>query len=127
VTGERSFSEVLQDIGRNLQEIVGSEVRLAKVEVRAEAAQAASSALWLGTGVVGAVGASMFLLWAAAYGLAAIMPMWGATLTVAAVTGGLAGLSILKGVRHFKRIQPVPERTVETLKENLEWMKQSGN
>ena len=44
---DRTFSAVLQDILRNLQEIVRSEVRLAKVEIRDEALQAGSSALWI--------------------------------------------------------------------------------
>jgi hypothetical protein len=37
--GDRSLSDVLQDIIRNVQEIVRSEVRLAKTEIREEAAK----------------------------------------------------------------------------------------
>ena len=33
---------------------------------------------------------------------------------------------ILIGVRKFKRLRPIPERTVQTIKENVEWMKQSA-
>lgn len=124
MNGDRQFSDVLQDIVRNLQEIVRSEVRLAKAEVRADAAQALSSGLWISIGAVGALASGIFLLWTVAYGLATMMSMWAATLIVGVVMGALAGVLIMTGIRKFKRINPVPERTVETLKENLEWMKQ---
>ena len=38
---ERSLADILRDIMRNLQEIVRSEVRLAKTEIADEAARAA--------------------------------------------------------------------------------------
>ena len=122
---DRTFSDVLQDILRNLQEIVRSEVRLAKAEIRDEAVQAGSSALWVAAGAVAALCAWMFLSWTAVYALAAFMSMWAATLAVAVTLAIVAGVLLVIGVRRFKRIQPIPARTVETLKENLEWMKQS--
>ena len=39
---ERSVSDVFQDILRNLQEMVRSEIRLAKVEIRGEVKRARS-------------------------------------------------------------------------------------
>ena len=122
---DRTFSDVLQDILRNLQEIVRSEVRLAKAEIRDEAVQAGSSALWVAAGAVAALCAWMFLSWTAVYALAVFMSMWAATLAVAVTLAIVAGVLLVIGVRRFKRIQPIPARTVETLKENLEWMKQS--
>ena len=122
---DRTFSDVLQDILRNLQEIVRSEVRLAKAEIRDEAVQAGSSALWVAAGAVAALCAWMFLSWTAVYALAAFMSMWAATLAVAVTLAIVAGVLLVIGMRRFKRIQPIPARTVETLKENLEWMKQS--
>ena len=116
---------VLQDILRNLQEIVRSEVRLAKAEIRDEAVQAGSSALWVAAGAVAALCAWMFLSWTAVYALAVFMSMWAATLAVAVTLAIVAGVLLVIGVRRFKRMQPIPARTVETLKENLEWMKQS--
>jgi apolipoprotein N-acyltransferase len=120
----RAVSQVLQDILRNLQEIVRSEVRLAKIEIRDELKQAAVSGAWIVAGAVGAVSAWIFLLWTVAYALATTLSMWAATLLVALVTAFVAALLILGGIRRAKRIQPVPERTMESVKENLEWMKQ---
>jgi acyl-CoA reductase-like NAD-dependent aldehyde dehydrogenase len=124
VIEERSVSEVLQDIIRNVQDILRSEVRLAKAEIRQEATQAASSALWVAFGLVGVLSAWMFLLWTAAYALAAILPMWAATLVIAVAMAGAGSVLIAAGLRRFTRVTPMPERTIESLKENLQWMKQ---
>jgi uncharacterized membrane protein YqjE len=123
VAEERSVSDVLQDIVRNLQDMVRSEIRLAKVEIREEARRAISSGIWIAVGTVGAVSAWIFLLWTLAYALATRMPMWAATLVVAVVMAAAAAVLIMVGIRSAKRIQPIPERTVESVKENLEWMK----
>ena len=121
---ERSVSEVFQDILRNLQEMVRSEIRLAKVEIRVEMKQAVSSAAWLAAGGVAAMSAWIFLLWTLAYALATRMSMWAATLIVALLMAAAAAVLITSGLRRAKRIHPIPERTVESVKENLEWMKQ---
>ena len=121
---ERSVSDVLQDILRDVQEILRSEVRLAKAEIRQEATRAAASALWVAVGVVGVVSAWIFLLWTAAYALATILPMWAATLAVTVAMAGVGSVLIAVGLRRLRRISPMPERAIESFKENLEWMKQ---
>ena len=121
---ERSVSDVFQDILRNLQEMVRSEIRLAKVEIRGEVKRAVSSGVWIAAGGVAAMSAWIFLLWALAYGLATRMSMWAATLIVALVMAAAAATLLMSGIRRAKRIRPIPERTVESVKENLEWMKQ---
>ena len=124
MNGERSVADVLQDILRNLQEIVRSEMRLAKVEIREEARQAVSSGIWIAAGLVGALSAWSFLLWTVAYLLATRMSIWAATLLVAGVLACVAAVLIFGGIRRVKHVQPIPEQTVESIKENLEWMKQ---
>jgi hypothetical protein len=124
VAEERSVSDVFQDILRNLQEMVRSEIRLAKVEIRGEMKQAVSSTVWIAAGGVAAMSAWIFLLWTLANALATRMSMWAATLIVALVMAAAAAVLITSGLRRAKRLNPIPERTVASVKENLEWMKQ---
>ena len=124
MAADRSVTDVLQDILRNVQDILRSEVRLAKAEIRQEATQAATAALWMTIGVVGLLSAWMFLLWTAVYLLATVLPIWAATLLTAVAMAGVVGVVITAGLRRFARIKPMPERTIESLQENLEWMKQ---
>ncbi len=125
MTGDRSVADVLHDVVRNLQDIVRSEVRLAKAEIRQEATQAVSAGAWLAASVVAAVSAWMCLVWTAVYGLAIYMSIWVATLVVAVVMAAMAAGLLLTGLRKLRRIPSIPERTIETLKENLEWLRKS--
>lgn len=120
---ERAFSDVLQDILRNLQEIIRSEVRLARAEIRDDAKQAAASAVWLVAGAIGALSAWAFLLWTVAFALSTQMSMWMATLLVAVVMACAAAVLIPAGLRRMKRINPMPERTIASIKENVEWLR----
>jgi uncharacterized membrane protein YqjE len=121
---DRSLSDVLQDVIRNVQEIVRSEVRLAKAEIREEAAKTKSATLLLGAGAVTAIFATLFLLLMIVHALALVMPSWAAALIVGAALAVVAGVTLPAGIRRFKLIHPTPERTVETIKENVEWAKQ---
>lgn len=124
MAGDRSLSDVLQDILANVQEILRSEIRLARTEIREEATRAVSSVLWLAAGAVVALSSWIFLLWTVAYALAAVVPMWAATLITAAAMTMTGAALIGVGFRRIKRVTPVPERTIDSLKENLEWIKQ---
>jgi uncharacterized membrane protein YqjE len=121
---DRSLSEVLQDVMRNVQEIVRSEVRLAKTEIREEAVKAKSATLLLGAGAVTAIFAILFLLLMIAHALALVMPSWAAALIVGAALAVVASVMLTAGIQRFKQIHPTPARTVETIKENVEWAKQ---
>jgi len=118
--GDRSLSDVWQDILGNVNEIVRSEVRLAKIRIQEEVAKAKSSALLLGAGMAAAVFATLFLLLMIVYALALIMPSWAAALIVAATLAVVASLMLTAGLRRFKQIHPLPERTIENIKENIE-------
>jgi hypothetical protein len=60
-TQERSISDVLQDIVGNIQEIIRSEVRLAKGELRDESIKVKAAAPLLVIGAVGGLLAAFFL------------------------------------------------------------------
>ena len=121
---DRSFSELLHDIIRNVQEIVRSEVRLAKIEIREEAVKTKASLVLLGAGALTGFFAILFPLLMIASALALVMANWAAALVVGAALAVAAGVMLMGGVKSFQRIHPTPQRTVETIKENIEWAKQ---
>jgi len=67
-TTEAPFAKLVEEAFANVQDIIRSEVRLAKAEARQEAAKAARAAAVLGAGAVVALFALGFLLWSAVYG-----------------------------------------------------------
>ena len=123
---DRPLSDVLQDILGSLQEIIRAEVRLAKVELTDDAKHVAVSSLWLVAGAVCGSAALSFGLWSGAYGLGHVMPMWGATLIVALVMAVVTTVTAVTGLHKLRQVRPGPERTIATVKENLEWMKRSS-
>jgi uncharacterized membrane protein YqjE len=118
---ERPMAEVFRDIIGNVQEMVRSEVRLARVEIRDEASKTARAGAMLAAGAVLAMIAGVFLLVCLAQLLDLIMPDWAAALVVALALGIPAAILISKGRDRLK--VPVPEKTIENVKENVEWMK----
>lgn len=121
----RPLAAVLQDIVSTVQDIVGSEVRLAKAEIRQEVMKARSASLLIGTGIMSAIFTAFFLLATIAYALSLLMPAWAATLSVTIAVGIAAALTIRAGLRRFSTVHVVP-KTMASLKGNLEWAKQQS-
>jgi Putative Actinobacterial Holin-X, holin superfamily III len=126
VRQDRSLADVFQDIVRNVQEIIRAEIILAKTEVREEVSKAVSSLAWTIVGGLSGILSVIFVLWTAAYALGLVWPMWVATLVVAGVlTLSAIGLLMI-GIRRLRQLHPTPERTVQTIKENVAWVRQSS-
>jgi uncharacterized membrane protein YqjE len=120
---QRSVPEVLQDIVGNLQEIIRSEFRLAKTEVKEEASRAAKPVAALGAGLVLGFYGIGFLLLASVYGLSMVMAGWLAALIVGAVLAVVAMGLISSSSKKLKRVNPTPNKTMRSIEENVQWAK----
>ncbi|MDP9337283.1 MAG: phage holin family protein [Acidobacteriota bacterium] len=121
--GGRTVPEVLQDIVGNIQEIIRSEFQLAKAEVKQEVAKAKSPLLMSVMG--GALGlyALGFLLLTGMLAMATVMAMWMAALIIGAVLAVASVALLSAGSARLKHVHAVPERTIESIKENVQWTK----
>ena len=123
MSSERSISDVLTDIVRNIQDIVRSEIRLAKTEVAEDWQKVRAGGVLLGIGaVLGAYGA-FFVLLCVVNVLSQVMPSWAAALVVGVVLAVLAVVLISSGSAKLRRARNPAPRTVATLKENVQWAK----
>jgi uncharacterized membrane protein YqjE len=120
---QRSVPEVLQDIVGNLQEIIRSEFRLAKTEIKEEASKAARPAAMFGAGLLFSFYALGFLLLAIVYGLSVVMASWLAALIVGALLAMVAAGLMNSSGKKLKRVNPTPEKTIQSLEENVQWGK----
>jgi uncharacterized membrane protein YqjE len=118
---ERPMTEIFRDIVGNVQEMVRSEVRLARVELREEASKTARAGAMLAAGGVLAIIAAVFLLVCIMQLLDLVMPDWAAAMVMALALGIPAAIMVSKGRQRLH--VPVPEKTIENVKENVEWMK----
>src|SRR5689334_6196871 len=118
---DRSVSELLQDIVANVQQIIRSEVLLAKTEVKEEALQASKAARYLGIGGAAALYGVGFLLLFCVYALATAIAAWAAALIVGIVLSIIAAVLLKIGVTRIKQVSPTPQRTIQSVKENVRW------
>ena len=119
----RSVGELLGEVTSDLSKLMRQEVALAKVEMKEEAVKAGkASGLLGGAGAVGYL-VLVFLSLALMFALDEVMPIgWAAVLT-AVVLGIVAAVLFVIGRNRLKQVNPKPEQTVETLKEDVQWAK----
>lgn len=121
--GETTIGELIGDISTDLSDLFRKEVELAKVELRAEAAKAGKAAGMLGVAGFAGYLAVVLLSFAAVFGLATVMDMGWAALIVAVVWAVAGAALFVAGRNRLKTVAPMPRRTVDTLKEDAQWLK----
>jgi len=126
VKTERPITEVMRDIVRDIQDIIRSETKLGQIELRQEAVKAARAGAMLGAGALLASYALGFLLLAAVFALTLALPAWLAALIVCAGTTVMALVCLWFGRARWQLVHPAPTRTIETVKENVEWIRQQS-
>lgn len=117
----KPLSGLLRDVLTDLQEIVRSEVRLARAEVREEAGKAANAGKLSAAGAVFALYAGGFLLLAIVRLLDTQLATWLSALLVAVATGILGAALFAAGRKRLKDVKAKPEKTIDSVKENLQW------
>ncbi len=122
---ERSIAELLRQLSEQTATLVRQELDLAKAELTVKGKQAG-----LGAGMFG--GAGVFGLYAVGaltacviLALSLAVTAWLAALIVAAIYGAIAGGLALTGKSKVQQaVPPMPERTVESVKDDVESTKQ---
>jgi uncharacterized membrane protein YqjE len=119
----KSIGQLIGDVSDDLSRLFRQEVELAKVELRTEATKAGKAAGMLGGAGVAAHMAALLLSLAVVFALGAVMPLGWAALIVAVVWGIVAAVLYSSGRARMRTVSPVPKQTVETLKEDAQWLK----
>ena len=118
---EPSLGKLVGEIGTDLSTLFRQEVALAKAEIRQEAAKAGKAAGMLGGAGFAGYMVALLVTLAVVFGLGNVMdPAW-AALIVAAVWAVAGGVLFARGRERMREVNPTPEQTVETLKEDVRW------
>lgn len=121
---EQSMGELFRQLSDDMSTLVRQELRLAQAEVTEKGKRAGIGAgMFGGAGLMGVMAlATLSACLIAA--LAEALDVWLAALIVTVVYAAIAGLLALRGREHMqKAAPPVPEQTVETVKEDVQWAK----
>lgn len=119
----QSVGSLVSGLTSDLSTLMRQELELAKVELRQEATKTGKAAgLFGGAGLAGwmvALFASMALMWT----LGAAMPLGWAALIVTVLWAIAAAVMFTQARAKMRAVRPVPEQTVQTLKEDVQWAK----
>jgi uncharacterized membrane protein YqjE len=124
----RSFAELLRDIAHGSADLLRGEMRLARLELTTLTTNVARGTAFVALGAVllllgGLSLAAGLVLLVGDQWLARDM-YWLAALIVLVLTAAIAAWFLRKGTAELSPSHLAPDQTLETLKEDKEWLKQ---
>ena len=121
---EKPMGEIAGELTRDLSLLVRQELELAKAEMKEKGKTAVPGLEMLGAAGAAALMAAGALTACAVLVLAIFLPSWLAALLVGAALAGAAYLLVKRGKEQVAKAgAPIPEQTIETVKEDVEWAK----
>jgi len=121
---DQPVGDLVKQLSEQTSALVRQEIELAKAELSVKGKRAG-----IGAGMFGGAGVFGFFAFAALtatfiLGLATAVAPWLAALIVTAVYGAIAGVLALQGKNKVQQATPpVPERAVDSTKEDVAWVR----
>lgn len=124
---DRSFGDLLKELVTDLSVLVRQEIALARVEMTEKAKLYARASAMMMVAVVLALFAVGALTACIILAIHLALAAWLAALIVGAAYLLIAGILILVGAARLRQAgKPVPEQTMETIKEDVSWARQQA-
>jgi len=120
---ERSLGDLFSELASETGTLVRQEVALAQAELTKKATDVGKNVGYLVVGGAVAYAAALALIAALIIGLSYFIPAWASALIVGVIVGIAAYMMISSALAALKRTDLAPRETVETLKENAQWLK----
>jgi uncharacterized membrane protein YqjE len=122
---EHGTGELVKLLSSQVSALVRQEAELAKVEMAEKGKRAG-----VGAGLFGGAGVAALLMLGSLtacliLALSLAIPAWAAALIVSLLWGVIAGALALQGRNKLQEMgTPAPEKTIETVKEDVQWLKE---
>ncbi|MDB4941153.1 MAG: hypothetical protein JWP97_687 [Labilithrix sp.] len=124
---QRSLGELFAELAQETGTLVRKEVELARVEMTDKAKVAGRNAGFVALGGAVAMMGALALLAALILGLGTFMPLWLSALIVGAAVTATGALLVTKGFRAFSALEVAPRETLQTLKEDKQWLQKEAS
>lgn len=121
---EPSLGQLFTELTDDMSTLVRQELELAKAETMQKVSQATRSIIMMVAGGLLAYAGLIALVIAAAIALGALMPYWLSSLIVGLVVIIIGAVLVMSGRSSLANVSLVPEKTVETLKQDARWAKE---
>jgi nitrogenase molybdenum-iron protein alpha/beta subunit len=122
---ERSLGELFGELSADTSILIRKEMELARHELTRSAQTYARNSMLVGVGGLIAYAGAIVLLMGIAWLLARLgLATDLSFLIVGAVTLAIGAVIAWRAVQSMQKVSVVPERTVETIREDVEWAKE---
>lgn len=124
---DRTVRETISEVSRDFTALVREEMALAKAELREGFRQFARGAAFLLVAAFIVNAGFLALVASAVVGLAGAMAIWLSAFIIGVVLAVIGALLLMKGVGDMKSADLKPDRTMETLREDIKTVKERGH
>ena len=120
---DESVGQLVSQLTTDLGQLTRQELALAKAELQAEAKKTGKGAGMLGGAAFAGWMVALFLSLTVMWALDEAMDLIWAALIVAAIWAVVAAVLATTGRKELQEVNPKPDQTVESLKEDAKWLK----
>lgn len=120
---DRSIGELFGELSRETATLIRKEIQLARAEMGQKASRVGKNVGFLVVGGVVAYTGVLALVAGIILLLGLVVPYWLSALIVGALISAVGAFLVVKGANTLRQEDPAPRETVETLKEDKEWLK----
>ena len=124
INSEPTLGDLFSSLTEDLSTLIRKEVDLARTETTEKGTHATRSVVSIVAGGLIAYAGLIALIIAVIVGLSRFMPLWLSALIVGIVVIVIGAIMISSGRSSLANMSVMPEKTVESMKENTEWAKE---
>lgn len=125
---EPTLTQLMSELVRDAKELLRQEIALAKYELSQEVSKTKVALISLGAGIgTGAIGGLLLILMLV-HLLNALteLSLWVCYAIVGGMLVVIGSLMVYAGKTKISHVDMVPQQTVETMKENIQWIKEKA-
>lgn len=125
---EPTIAQLVSDLVVDVKQLMRQELALAKHEIQGEIRKTTGALVALGTGIGLAALGGLLLIIMVVHLLNALteLPLWACYGIVGGVCAMVGGVLLYRAKNQMARIDIVPKQTVETMKENVQWIRKKA-
>jgi hypothetical protein len=118
----QSVGDLLGDLYQNATNLIQLEIELAKTEISQKASRVGKNVGFLAAGGALAYAGFLAILAGIIALLGLLIPIWLSALIIGLIVSGIGGALVMSGLKTLQQESVAPQRTLDTLKEDKEWI-----
>jgi hypothetical protein len=127
VKEQASLGELFSGLAAQTGKLIRQEAALAKSELTDKASAAGKDIGFVAAGAFVGYAAMLAITAAVIIMLGYVIPIWASALLVGAVLGITAYFMVTSGLSHLKSANWTPQETIDSIKEDAQWLKKQAD